>query len=84
MSQPPTPSFLVIVQIHQLQAMLHLGMVPNPATGTPNPVNTERAMYEITLLEILREKTEGNLSEQEQALLDEVISTLHRAAESLG
>jgi len=74
----------MIVQLHQLQAMLHLGLIPNPATGQPNPVDVRRAEYEIALLEILEEKTRGNLDENEELLLTEVVSSLHRAIASVG
>lgn len=73
----------MIVQLHQLQAMLHLGLVPNPATGQPNPVDLRRAEYELTLLEILEEKTKGNLNDEEEQLLGQVIVSLRNAVETL-
>lgn len=75
----PKPSFLLIVQLHHLQAMLQLGLIPNPATGNPNAPNPAKARHELALLEILREKTAGNLSEEEASMLDQVIDTLGRA-----
>lgn len=83
MADVPEPTFLMIVQLHQLQAMLHLGIVPNPATGNPNPVNLPMARRELALLEILHEKTEGNLTEREHHALHEVIETLRRAIDAL-
>lgn len=74
----------MIVQLHQLQAMLHLGLVPNPVTGQPNPVDIRRAEYELTLIEILEEKTKGNLNDDEEMILLEVISSLQSAMESVG
>lgn len=76
MAEMPPPSFLFIVQLHHLQAMLQLGMLPNPATGQPNPVNMAKAKHELALLEILREKTAGNLDDEEAAVLDEVIGAI--------
>ena len=73
MSQMPTPSFTLIIQLHHLQAMLQLGLIPNPATGQPNPVNMAKAKHELALLQILQEKTEGNLTPEEENMLSEVI-----------
>jgi hypothetical protein len=79
MHATPPPSFLLIVQLHQLQAMLSLGVIPNPTTGQPNPVDHHRARHELALLEILREKTNGNLDDEEETLLVEVIHSLRTA-----
>lgn len=68
----------MIVQLHHLQAMLQLGVLPNPATGEPNPVNLVRAQHELALLEILQEKTKGNLDEEEKQILDEIVVTLRQ------
>lgn len=60
-------------------ALYHLGLVANPAAedadayGEPNlPV----ARHTIDTLELLQQKTQGNLSEQESALLAELLSEL--------
>jgi hypothetical protein len=79
MAQLPQPSFTLIVQLHHLQAMLQLGLIPNPATGKPNPPNPAKARHELALLEILEEKTQGNLTDEEQKLLDEVITATRNA-----
>lgn len=81
MAERPQPSFLLIVQLHHLQAMLKLGQLPNPMTGTPDRPDYIAARHELALLEILREKTSGNLTEEESRLLDEVIGSLQAAME---
>ncbi len=75
----PEPSFLAIIQLHQIQAMLHLGLLPDPQSGQPAPVDTARARFELELLGILREKTSGHLDPEETELLEEVISSLEHA-----
>ena len=66
----------MIVQLHFLQAMLHLGAVPNPATGQPNPVDLVKARHERALLQVLYEKTEGNLTNEEDRLIREILERL--------
>jgi len=79
MPELPPPSFFMIVQLHHLQAMLQLGLLPHPATGKPIPPNPAMARREQALLEILREKTVGNLTVEEEELLADVIGTVEAA-----
>jgi hypothetical protein len=82
MATAPPPSFLLIVQLHHLQAMLHLGAIVNPMTGKHNPVDLDRARHELTLLEILNQKTAGNLTDEEETLLAQVIDSVREVIES--
>lgn len=82
--QLPEPSFLLVLQIHHLQAMLQLGMIPNPQTGQPMPVNLDAGRHQLRLLEILQEKTRGNLDEEEENLLGEIIASVEQALNSKG
>ena len=50
------------------QAQVLLGLMPNPATGETE-VDLDQAKYTIDLLEMLREKTEGNRTEEETKVL---------------
>lgn len=75
----PEPSFLLVLQIHHLQAMLQLGMIPNPQTGEPMPVNLEGAQHQLRILEIIREKTLGNLDDEEENILAEIIDSVSQA-----
>ena len=79
MAKRPDPSFLMIVQLHHLQAMLHLGLVADPRTGKPGRVDRDGARHELALLQILEEKTRGNLDADEEELLGEVINALTMA-----
>ena len=56
-------------------AMLHLGEVPNPASGSIEK-NLPLARNTIDLLDILQDKTQGNLDGEERQLLDTVLADL--------
>ncbi|MCC5877121.1 MAG: DUF1844 domain-containing protein [Candidatus Sumerlaeia bacterium] len=80
----PEPSFILIMQVHHLQAMLQLGMIPNPQTGQRLPVDLAAATHQLKLLEILREKTQGNLDDHEDEILTEIIRSISEAIEAGG
>lgn len=69
------PTFLTLVQMFQMEGMVALGKMLNPATNELTP-NKDHARYVIDILEILKEKTAGNLTEKDQGFLDQTISTL--------
>ncbi|MBZ5535498.1 MAG: DUF1844 domain-containing protein [Acidobacteriia bacterium] len=56
-------------------AMVQLGLVPDPATNQPEP-NLPAARQTIDILEILQQKTKGNLDESESKLLDNILYEL--------
>lgn len=64
------PSFLDLVLSVQMGAMVHLGMV-QAGDGRRSPVDLPAAKDSIDLLEILKEKTKGNLTEEESGVLSE-------------
>jgi len=66
------PSFLLSMAT---SAMVHMGEVADPATGRPAE-NLQAARQTIDILTILREKTQGNLSADEQRLLDGLLYEL--------
>ncbi|MCC6545813.1 DUF1844 domain-containing protein [Candidatus Sumerlaeota bacterium] len=82
MSSQPQPGFLLIVQLHHLQAMLQLGAIVNPLTGKANPPNLDKARHELALLDILREKTAGNLTDEEDDILSRAISSINEAIDA--
>ncbi len=69
------PTFLTLIQMFQLEGMVALGKMLNPATNEITR-NLEHARYVIDILEVLKEKTHGNLSDDEQRFLDHSLSTL--------
>jgi hypothetical protein len=70
----PPATFEVLVSMFSTQAMVGLGILPNPASGKPQAV-PNLAKHFIDLLGMLETKTAGNLEAHEQALLD---SSLHQ------
>lgn len=56
-------------------AMSHLGEVPDPATGK-NQVNLEEAKQIIDILCMLKDKTKGNLSEEESRMIEHFLYEL--------
>ena len=56
-------------------AMANLGQAPDPVSGRPH-VDLEQARFAIDLLAMLHEKTRGNRTPDETAVLDEMLTTL--------
>ena len=67
--------FVEFVLMEAQQASLFLGRIPNPSTDKTE-VHLEAAKMFIDQLEMIREKTRGNLSTQESEILNTVISDL--------
>jgi hypothetical protein len=57
-------------------AAVHFGDVPNFATGKTGEVDLEAAARIIELLAMLQQKTKGNLIEQEERLIDDLLYEL--------
>jgi hypothetical protein len=68
----PPPGFLEMTQMLFYQAMIALGEMPNPATGKAE-MDPPMAKYQISYMELLSEKTKGNLSEMEAKYLEECL-----------
>lgn len=75
--KPPLPpvSFSTFALSLHGSALVHLGLIPNPAGQKPQ-VDLELARHNVDLLEMLKEKTKGNLSEDENNLLDNILYEL--------
>lgn len=71
----PPASFGVLLSTLATQAMLSIGRVPNPMTGKTE-VNLEMAKHFIDTLAVLEEKTKGNLTKEEGAMLEAVLHEL--------
>jgi hypothetical protein len=56
-------------------ALINLGEAPDPATGERH-VDLEQAQEAIDLLLLLRDKTQGNRTEEENRLLEQVLYDL--------
>ena len=75
---PPPASFEVLISMLFTQAMATLGQMPNPATGKPE-INKPFAKHYIDTLEMLGEKTQGNLNDNESKMLSEALHALRMA-----
>ena len=57
-------------------AFIHLGDAPHPETGAAAEPNLLLAHQTIDILAMLREKTKGNLTPEEEKFLDNLITDL--------
>lgn len=73
--QIPEASFPLLVSTLATQAIAALGQMPDPATGKAT-IYKPLARHMIDLLGVLDEKTKGNLDEDEQKMLTEILSQL--------
>jgi hypothetical protein len=65
-----------------VQAAMHLGLIQGPEGGT-EAVDLEAARHMIDLLGIVEEKTRGNLTKEEEALLENILADLRMQFVSL-
>src|SRR5256885_11345267 len=73
-----TQRFIEFVLMQAQNAALFLGQIPNPQTGK-GEVNLEVAQMFIDQLAMIQEKTRGNLSNEESAVLRNTLSNLQLA-----
>lgn len=62
-------------------AGLFLGKIPNPATGETS-TNLRAATSVLESLEMLQDKTKGNLVKEEQAFLDKAVANIKELVET--
>ena len=70
--------FIEFVMMQAQQASLFLGRIPSPQSGKTE-VLLEPAKLFIDHLEMIREKTRGNLTNEEKEILNSVLSDLEMA-----
>jgi Domain of unknown function (DUF1844) len=73
-----TQRFIEFVMMQAQQASLFLGRIPSPQSGKTE-VLLEPAKLFIDHLEMIREKTRGNLTNEEKEILNGVLSDLEMA-----
>ncbi len=56
-------------------SLIHLGEIPDPESRSRS-VNIPAAKHTIEILEIIKDKTTGNLDEDEDKLLDDILYNL--------
>ena len=71
----PAPSFVLIVSSFAAQALIALGQIESPVEGR-RTIDLDTAKFTIDLLQVLSDKTQGNLSEEEKAMLDATLYDL--------
>ena len=73
-----TQRFIEFVMMQAQNAALFLGQIPNPQTGQ-GEVNLDLAKMFIDQLSMIQEKTRGNLSNEEAAVLRNTLANLQMA-----
>lgn len=79
-SDPPMPpaSFTMLISSLASEAMMALGQLPHPITGEVTP-RRNQAKYLIDTIEMLHEKTAGNVAPEETAGVQELLHSLRMA-----
>jgi len=75
---PPPATFEMLITMLFTQAMAALGQLPDPS-GQMGPVNKPFAKYFIDTVELLGEKTKGNLSGDESKMMSEALHAMRMA-----
>ena len=73
-----TQRFIEFVMMHAQNAALFLGQIPNPKTVEAE-INLDLARMFIDQLEMIQEKTRGNLTNEEAMVLRNALSNLQMA-----
>jgi uncharacterized protein DUF1844 len=74
--QPGAIDFYTFVLSIASSAFVHLGDAPHPETGERIAPELGIAQQSIEILAMLREKTKGNLTAEEQAFLENLLTDL--------
>ena len=74
---PPMPpaSFELLLTTLATESLVALGQVPHPLTGKAN-VQRNQGKFLIDTIEVLRDKTKGNLTPNESELLESMLHQL--------
>jgi hypothetical protein len=70
--KPSEMSFVGFLLGLSTQVLIHLGEIPDPATGE-SKCDLPAAQQLIDLLGVLQDKTKGNLDRDEQSMLDSIL-----------
>jgi hypothetical protein len=74
-SSLPQASFVSLVNMLGIEAAMHLGLIENPSGGGTH-LDLEAARHMIDLLGVVEQKTRGNLSSEEDNLLENMLADL--------
>lgn len=76
--QMPPASLEMLITTLVTEAMISLGQIPHPHTGEAI-FQPQHAKYLIDTIEVLREKTQGNVTPDESQLMDQLLHQLRLA-----
>jgi hypothetical protein len=71
----PPPSMALLIATFASQASVAFGHIPNPIDGKTE-VRLDLAKHAIDMLGVIEEKTKGNLTAEEAAMLENVLHQL--------
>ncbi|MEE2843514.1 MAG: DUF1844 domain-containing protein [Planctomycetota bacterium] len=74
----PVASLEMLLMTHHTQAVMALGMMPDPMTGETS-ANKDAAKFHIDMLSVIEEKTKGNLTDEESEALSSILHQLRMA-----
>ncbi len=74
-SRLPEASFLSLANMLAVEAAMHLGLIQSPGEEAP-PADLEAARHLLDMLGILQAKTRGNLTGEEDNLLENILADL--------
>lgn len=72
---PMEVNFMMFITSLSMQAMMSLGIYPNPVTKKEEK-NLDAAKYTIDTIAMIQEKTKGNLTSEESRLIDNILYDL--------
>ena len=72
----PEVTFSTFILSLASSTLVQLGEVPDPATSKTAAVDPLMARHSIDILDMLREKTKGNLTDQESQMLESMLYEL--------
>ncbi|MCX7835152.1 MAG: DUF1844 domain-containing protein [bacterium] len=75
MSDQNSPLFLTLVYQFQHLAMVALGKLPGP-DGKIGPIDLDAVQFSIQMLEMLEKKCKGNLTNDEERILQNELTNL--------
>lgn len=75
----PALDFITFILSLSQTVFLNLGLGPHPETGQDFPVDLVSARWTIEALEMLHEKTRGNLSGEEERIFERILAELRMA-----
>lgn len=74
----PPASFELLLTTLATEALVALGQVPNPITGAVE-THRDQARYLVDTIEMLQQKTKGNLTPHERQAIDNLLHQLRLA-----